>query len=66
MKQGIAKGVSKNPEDAKLRLGYALAMAGKKDESIKVLETITGNDGRGDLARYWIMYQNKPAAAAAK
>ncbi|USX13138.1 hypothetical protein NHH88_26305 [Oxalobacteraceae bacterium OTU3CAMAD1] len=64
MKQGIAKGVSKNPEDAKLRLGYALAMAGKKDESIKVLETITGNDGRGDLARYWIMYQNKPAAAA--
>lgn len=64
MKQGIAKGVSKNPEDAKLRLGYALAMAGKKDESVKLLETITGNDGRGDLARYWIMYQNKPAAAA--
>jgi hypothetical protein len=40
-------------------------MAGKKDESVKLLETITGNDGRGDLARYWIMYQNKPAAAPA-
>lgn len=65
MKQGVAKGVSKNPEDAKLRLGYALAMAGKKDESVKLLETIKGDDGRGDLARFWIMYQNKPAAAAA-
>ncbi|MYN20747.1 hypothetical protein GTP81_28810 [Rugamonas sp. FT107W] len=61
MKQGIAKGVAKNPEDAKLRLGYALALAGKKDESVKLLETITGNDGRGDLARYWIMFQNPPA-----
>jgi hypothetical protein len=65
MKQGIAKGVSKNPDDAKLRLGYALAMAGKKDESVKLLETITGNDGRADIARYWIMYQNPPAAAPA-
>ena len=65
MKQGIAKGVSKNPEDAKLRLGYALAMAGKKDEAVKVLETVTGSDGRGDLARYWILYLNKPAATAA-
>ncbi len=64
MKQGIAKGVAKNPEDAKLRLGYALALAGQKEESIKLLETITGNDGRADLARYWIMYQNPPKAAA--
>ncbi|MET0264615.1 MAG: hypothetical protein ABW202_03290 [Duganella sp.] len=65
IKQGIAKGISKNPEDAKLRLGYALAQAGKKEESIKVLETVKGDDGRGDLARYWIIYQNKPAAAPA-
>lgn len=60
MKQGIAKGVAKNPEDAKLRLGYALAMAGKKDESIALLKTVTGNDGRGDIARYWINYQTAP------
>jgi tetratricopeptide (TPR) repeat protein len=65
MKQGIAKGIAKNPDDAKLRLGYALALAGKKEESVKLLETVTGNDGRGDLARYWIMYENPPAAAAA-
>lgn len=64
MKQGVAKGVLKNPEDAKLRLGYALALAGQKEESVKLLETITGNDGRADLARYWIMYQNPPKAVA--
>ncbi|MYM32200.1 hypothetical protein GTP58_28085 [Duganella sp. CY15W] len=66
MKQGIAKGVAKNPDDAKLRLGYALVMAGKKDEAVTVLKTVTGNDGRGDLARYWIMYATGPKIAAAE
>jgi len=66
MKQGIAKGVSKNPEDAKLRLGYAMIMAGKKDEGVEVLKTISGNDGRGDLARYWIMYATGPKIAPAE
>ena len=67
MKQGIAKGVSKNPEDAKLRLGYALAMAGKKDESLEVLKPLaSGTDPRADLARYWIMYQTGPKIAPAE
>jgi hypothetical protein len=65
MKQGIAKGVSKNPDDAKLRLGYALAMAGKKDESVEVLKPLAASaDPRADLARYWIMYQTGPKIAA--
>jgi tetratricopeptide (TPR) repeat protein len=64
MKQGVAKGVSKNPDDAKLRLGYALAMAGKKDESLEVLKPLAaGTDPRADLARYWIMYQTGPKIA---
>lgn len=67
MKQGIAKGVSKNPDDAKLRLGYALAISGKKDESIAVLTPLaSGNDPRADLARYWINYQNAPKIAPAE
>lgn len=69
IQQGIAKGGLKNADDAKLRLGYSYAMAGKKDEAIKVLETIQGTDGRGDLARYWMLWVNRPAAsetAAAK
>ncbi|SDH30870.1 MULTISPECIES: hypothetical protein [unclassified Duganella] len=65
MKQGIAKGVSKNPEDAKLRLGYAQAIAGKKDESIATLTPLAaGADPRADLARYWINYQTAPKIAA--
>jgi len=62
MKQGLAKGVAKNPEDAKLRYGYALAQAGKREEALEVLKSITGKDGRGDIARYWTILINKPAA----
>ena len=65
IQKGIAKGGLKRPEDAKLRLGYSLAMAGKKDEAIKVLETVKGGEGVSDLARYWIFWLNRPATAAA-
>ncbi|MES2257309.1 MAG: hypothetical protein V4724_02265 [Pseudomonadota bacterium] len=64
MQKGIAKGVAKNPEDARLRLGYAYALAGKKEEATKILETIQGADGRGELARYWLLWVNRPAVAA--
>ena len=69
MEKGIAKGVLKNPDDAKLRLGYAYAMAGKKAEAIKTLSAVQGNDGRNDLARYWLIWLNRAetnAPAAAK
>ena len=65
IQKGIAKGGLKRPEDAKLRLGYSLAMAGKKDEAIKVLETVKGGEGVSGLARYWILWLNRPATAAA-
>lgn len=65
MQKGIAKGIAKNPEDAKLRLGYAYALAGKKEEANKILSAVQGNDGRGDLARYWLLWNNRPATTAA-
>jgi hypothetical protein len=65
IKEGIAKGGLKNAEDAKLRLGYSYAMAGKKDEAIKVLDTVQGADGRADLARFWTLWLNRPAPGAA-
>lgn len=65
MQKGVAKGIAKNPEDAKLRLGYAYALAGKKDEAAKILATVNPADGRGDLARYWMLWANRPAGAAA-
>ena len=65
IKEGIAKGGLQNAEDAKLRLGYSYALAGKKDDAVKTLQTVTGNDGRADLARYWILWVNRPAGGNA-
>jgi tetratricopeptide (TPR) repeat protein len=63
IQQGIAKGGLKNAEDAKLRLGFSYAMAGKKDDAMRILQTVTGADGRADLARYWMLWVNRPYEA---
>ncbi|MES2756864.1 MAG: tetratricopeptide repeat protein [Pseudomonadota bacterium] len=65
IEQGIAKGVGKKPEEAKLRLGMAYAKAGRKDEATKTLATVKGNDGVADLAKYWTLWANRSATAAA-
>jgi tetratricopeptide (TPR) repeat protein len=70
IEQGIAKGGLKQPDEAKLRLGMAYARAGKKDQAIKTFETVKGNGGAADIAKYWILLVNHPntgaGAAAAK
>jgi TolA-binding protein len=53
IEQGIAKGQLKHAEDAKLHLGMAYLLAGRKDEAVKVLKTVQGADGTQDLARLW-------------
>ncbi|MDL2354771.1 MAG: hypothetical protein QFF03_05905 [Pseudomonadota bacterium] len=60
MNAAIKAGGLRNPEDAKLHLGEAYAVAGKKAQAITVLKTVGGNDGAADLARYWIMAINHP------
>jgi tetratricopeptide (TPR) repeat protein len=62
MEQGIKKGGMKRPEDARLHLGIAYLQAGKKAEAVQTLKTVQGNDGTADLAHYWILYANRPAA----
>ena len=59
IQQGIAKGGLKNPEEAKLRLGMAQALAGKKAEAIQTFQTVKGGGGAGDLAKYWIVHLNQ-------
>jgi tetratricopeptide (TPR) repeat protein len=66
IEQGIAKGGMKRAEDAKLRLGMAYALAGRKDEATKTLQSLKGEDGTADLGKYWILWLNRPAAVAAK
>ena len=64
MQKGIAKGVLKNPEDAKLRLGYAYVLAGRKDDATKALEAIQGNDGHANIAHYWLIWMNRDVTTA--
>jgi Tfp pilus assembly protein PilF len=60
MNDAIKAGGLRNPEDAKLHLGEAYAVAGKKQQAIATLKTVGGKDGTDDLARYWIMAINHP------
>jgi hypothetical protein len=62
MEQGIAKGEIKYEEDANLHLGMAYLQAGKKSNAIKILKSVQGKDGTGDLARYWLIFANQAKA----
>ncbi len=65
MEQGIAKGVGKKADEAKLHLAEAYAMAGRKADAIKLFQTLSGNDGMSDLAKYWMLLINSPGKAGA-
>ncbi len=56
MEQAIAKGGLKRPADARLHLGEAYLVAGKRDKAIQTLKGITGSDGVQDLARLWVIF----------
>lgn len=55
MQQGLAKGVQRHPEDARLRHAVALLQAGRRAEAEPLLRAITAGDGSGDLARLWLL-----------
>jgi hypothetical protein len=62
MEAAIKTNKLKYPDDAKLHLGQAYAVAGKKQQAISTLKSVNGKDGTADLARYFIMAINRPAA----
>jgi len=62
MEAAIKAGNMKYPEYAKLHLGEAYAVAGKKQQAINTLKGVGGKDGTAELARYFIMAINKPLA----
>ncbi len=59
MEAGIKKGGIKRPEDAKLHLGYAYYIAGKKARAVQVFKSVTGNDGAATLASLWLIVLNQ-------
>ncbi|MES2741911.1 MAG: hypothetical protein V4754_13305 [Pseudomonadota bacterium] len=62
MNQAVKMGSAKRPEELKLHLGIAYAQAGKKANALSTLKTVQGGDGAADLARYWSLQINHPAA----
>jgi hypothetical protein len=56
MEAGIAKDSLKRPDDARLHLGEAYIMAGKKPKGRDILRTVKGTDGTQDVARLWLIY----------
>ncbi len=54
IRQGLAKGNLKRPEDAKLRLGLAQLQSPKtKAAAGQTLRSVKGADGAADIARLW-------------
>ncbi len=64
MQQGLTKGGLKNPDIAKLHYGYALLIAGKKDDALKAFQDVKGTDGSKDVARLYGISARSSAASA--
>ena len=60
LEKGIAKGLPKRPDDARLHLGIAYALAGQIDKAKQVFATVSGKEGLDELARYWTLALRKP------
>ena len=60
MEKGIAKGIHKHPEDARLHLAVAYAQAGQNDKALQTFATVSGPEGLDDLVRYWTWAVRKP------
>jgi hypothetical protein len=61
MEQGLAKGNMRRADEARLHLGLALWQAGRKDDAVKALAEVKGNDGSAGLARVWSAFVRSPA-----
>ncbi len=55
MQQGLAKGIARQPGDAKLNLGATLLVAGRRAEAEPLLRGLNPDDGSATLARLWLL-----------
>lgn len=59
IEQGLRKGGLRHPEDAKLHAGVAYLRAGQKARAVQILQSVTGNDGAGEIAHLWALHAGK-------
>ena len=55
MQRALARGITRDPDDARLHLALALASAGRKDEARKLFAGLPPRDGLADLGRLWLL-----------
>jgi tetratricopeptide (TPR) repeat protein len=60
LEKGIAKGLPKRPEDARLHLAIAQVLAGQTDKAKQTFATVSGPAGLDELVRYWLLAIRKP------
>jgi len=56
MQEGVKMGGGfRRPDHAKLQLGYAYYIAGRKEKAVEMFKTVQGTDGAAALARLWLI-----------
>lgn len=61
IRDGIARGGLKYPEDARLHLALAQLKAGDRAGATATLREVHGEDGTADLARLWLLHLGRKA-----
>lgn len=61
---GLAKGATKDAENARLLLGIAQLKAGAKDDALKTFSAVKGDATLQRLAALWVLHVKAPATAA--
>jgi hypothetical protein len=60
MQEGMKMGGGfRRPDHAKLQLGYAYYVAGRKEKAVDMFKTVQGTDGAAALARLWLIKLNR-------
>lgn len=63
MEEGIKRPGIRRPEDARLRMGIAYALAGERAKAIETLAGVMSTEGGADVARLWTAYAKQPTSA---
>jgi tetratricopeptide (TPR) repeat protein len=61
---GLAKGATKDPEDARLLLGIAQYRSGAKDDAVKTFKSVKGDPTLEHVAYLWALHAKAPPPGA--
>jgi hypothetical protein len=56
LEEALTKPTLKRPDDIRLRLGAAYASSGRKEQAVKTLQAVKGDDGSANIAHLWLLH----------